>query len=62
MVGCLNEVQLRRQFRKSLDPQISFVVGYFNEINAFLLYTICFYKTVHDKCCLQKTFGKLKMA
>ena len=30
--------------------KISFLVGYFKKISAFLVYSICFHETVHDKC------------
>ena len=30
--------------------EISFLVGYFKKICAFLVYSICFHETVHDKC------------
>ena len=39
---------------KSLDLQISSLVCYFKKINAFLVSTICFNETVHDKWCLDK--------
>ena len=40
---------------KSLDFEISSVLGYFKRTNAFLVYSICFHKTVHDKWCLYKS-------
>ena len=41
-VGYLNEALLRPRFNKSLNIQISFLVGYFKKRNAFLVYTICY--------------------
>ena len=35
------------------------LVGYFKKINTFLVYSICFHKTVHNKWCLDKTLGKI---
>ena len=37
---------------------MSSLVGQFKEINAFLVYTICFHETVRDKWCLDKSVGK----
>ena len=54
-VGYLNEVQLRPWFRKSLDLQITLLVGYFKKTNALLVYFICFHETVHNKWCLHKS-------
>ena len=52
-VSYLNKVQLKPQFKKSLNLiQISLSIGYFKETNAFLVYAICFRETVHDKWCL----------
>ena len=45
---------------KSLDLQTSSLVGYFKKINAFLVSFICFHKTVHNKWCLDKTFGQIE--
>ena len=53
-VAYLNEVKLRPRFKKSLDLQISSLV----EINAFLVYTICFHETLRDKWCLDKSVGQ----
>ena len=39
-----------------MDFQISSLVGQFKKINAFLVYTICFNETVHDKWCLAKRY------
>ena len=50
-VGYLNEVQLRSRFRKSLDLQITLLVGYLKKTNALLVYFICFHETVHNKWC-----------
>ena len=54
-VGYLNEVQLRPWFKKSLDLQITLLVGYFKKKNALLVYFICFHETVHNKWCLHKS-------
>ena len=56
-VGCLNEVLLRPGFRKSLDLQVSFLVGYFK---CFLVYATCFHETVHDKWCLHKNVRQIE--
>ena len=44
----------------SLDLQISSFVGQFKKRNAFLVYTICFNETVHDKWCLNESVGQTK--
>ena len=54
-VGYLNKVQLRPRFTKSLDLQISSLVSYFKKTDAFLVYAICIYETVHDIWCLHKS-------
>ena len=54
-VGYLNEVQLRPWFRNYLELQITLLVGYFKKTNAFLVYSICFHETVHNKWCLHKS-------
>ena len=51
---------LRPRFRKSLDPQISSLVGYFKKTNAFLVYFICFNETVHDKWCSYKSVRQIE--
>ena len=51
----LNEVQLRPWFRKSLDLQITLLVGYLEKTNALLVYSICFHETVHNNWCLHKS-------
>ena len=33
-------------------------MGYFKKVNAFLVYAICFHKTVHDKWCLHESVGQ----
>ena len=38
-----------------MDRQISSLVSYYKKENAFLVYTVCFHETVHDKWCLQST-------
>ena len=40
------------RFRKSLDLQTSFLVGHFKKTKTFLVCTICFHETVHNKWCL----------
>ena len=57
-VGYLNEAQLRPRFKKSLYLQIFSLVGYFEKINAFLVWSICFYETVHYKWSLDERFGR----
>ena len=43
--------------------EISFLVGYFKKISTFLVYSICFHETVHDKCGrLDKRAGQNKNA
>ena len=37
-----------------MDLQISFLVGYFKETNAFQVYAICFHESVHEKWPLHK--------
>ena len=54
-VGYLNEVQHRPRFRKSLDLQISSLVGSFKKTNALLVKLICSNETVHVKWCLHKS-------
>ena len=54
-VGYLNDVLC---LNKSLDLLISSWVGYFENINAFLIYSICFHKTVQGKWFLDKTIGQ----
>ena len=54
-VGYLNEVLHRPWFRKSLDLQITLLVGYFKTTVALLVYSICFHETVHNKWCLRKS-------
>ena len=56
----LNEVYLKLQFNKSLDLKISSLVGCFKKINAFLVFSICFHKTVHNKWCLDKIVGQIE--
>lgn len=36
------------------DLQISSLVSYYKKKNAFLVYTLCFHETFHDKWCLQR--------
>ena len=45
---------------KPLDIQISSLMVYFKKINAFLVYFICFRKTVHNYWCLDKTVGQIE--
>ena len=45
-------------YEKSLDLYISSLVGQFKKVNAFLIYSICFNETVHDKWCLDKSDGQ----
>ena len=59
-VGYLNEVEFKPGFNESLDLQISFLVRYFKKINAFLVFSICFHKTLHNKQCLDKTVGQIE--
>ena len=50
-VGYLNQVQLKPPFSKSLDLQISSLVGYFKTMSAFPVYALWFQETFHDKWC-----------
>ena len=59
-VGFLNEVQLMPLFNKSLDVQISSLVGSFKKINAFLVHLICSNETFHAKWCLHKSVLQTK--
>ena len=60
-VGYLNEVEFKPGFNESSDLQISSLVRYFvKKINPFLVYSICFHKTVHNKRCLDKTVGQIE--
>ena len=54
-VGYLNEVQLKPWFRKSLDLQITLLVGYFKKTNVLLVYFICFHETFHNKWCFHES-------
>ena len=47
----LNQVQLKPRFSKSLDLQISSLVGYFKTMSAFPVYALWFHETFHDKRC-----------
>ena len=49
-------------FNKSLDLQISFLVGSFKKINAFLDYLIWSNETVHVKWCLHKSVRETENA
>lgn len=49
-VSYLNEVyKLRPWFSKSLNLQISYLVGYFKKICAFLVYAMSYHENVHNK-------------
>ena len=50
----LNKVKFTLWFWKSLDLQISSLVGYFKKTNDFIVYAISFHETIHDKWCLHK--------
>ena len=45
---------------QSLDLKISSLLSYFKKLNTFLVYSVCFYNTVHSKWCLDKTVGQMK--
>ena len=60
-VGYLNEVYLRPRFSKSVDLQISSLVGNFKKISASPVYAVCFYEPFHDKWCLDRSIVELKM-
>ena len=49
-------------FNKSLDLQISFLVGSFKKINAFLDLLIWSNETVHVKWCLHKSVRETENA
>ena len=62
-VSYLNKVQLRLQFRKSLDLQISSIVGCFKKTNAFLVHFIyVLMKLFTLNGVYIKAYDKLKMA
>ena len=46
--------KLKPRFTKSLNIQISSLVGCFKKINAFLVFSLCFRRTVHSKWWLDK--------
>ena len=48
------------RFNKSLDLQVSSLVGSFKKMNAFLIYSIYFHKTFYNKWCLDKTIGQIE--
>ena len=56
----LKEVYLRSRFEKSLDLQISSLVGYLKKISAFPVDEICFREIVHDKLCLDKSVEQIE--
>ena len=35
-------------------------MGYFKKMNIFLVYSVCFHKTVHKKWSLDKTVGQIE--
>ena len=41
-----------------MDIQFSSLVGYFKKANAYLVFSIRFNETVHDKWCLHKSVGE----
>ena len=45
----LNKVKFTLWFWKSLDLQISSLVGYFKKTNDFIVYAISFHETIHNK-------------
>ena len=53
----LNRVKPR--FNESLSLQISSLVDCVKKINAFLVFFICFHKTVHNKWCLDKVVAQI---
>ena len=57
---CLKGVYHKPRFNESLNLQISALVGCFKKINAFLVFSICFHETVHNKCCLDKIVGQIE--
>ena len=50
----------KTRFNEFLNFQISSLVGFFKKINAFLVFSICFPKTVHNKWCLDKIVGQIE--
>ena len=56
----LNKVQLKPRFNESLNLQISSLVGCFKKIHVFLVFSICFHKTVHNKWCLDKIIWQIE--
>ena len=60
-VGYLNEVYPRPRFSKSLDIEISSLVGNFKKISALPVYASCFHESFQDKWCLDGSIVELKM-
>ena len=50
----------KTRFNEFLNFQISSLVDCFKKINAFLVFSICFPKTVHNKWCLDKIVGQIE--
>ena len=48
------------RFNDSLNLQISSLVGCFKKIHSFLVLSICFHKTVHNKLCFDKIVGQIE--
>ena len=46
----MKALQANSTLRVGFLNEISFLVGCFKKISAFLVYSICFRETVHDKC------------
>ena len=57
----INEVYPRPRFSKSLDIEISSLVGNFKKISPLLVYASCFHESFQDKWCLDGSIVELKM-
>lgn len=50
----------KQDLRKDFKKKISSLVGCFQKINAFLVFSTCFHKTFYNKCCLDKIVGQIE--
>ena len=51
---------VKQRRRKSLDLQISSLVGYFTKTKAFLVELTYFNEVVHDKWCIHKSVRQIE--
>ena len=56
----VDKICIEVQKNEYLNLQISSLVGSFKKINAFLVISICFHKTIHNKWCLDKIVGQIE--